>query len=144
MKINSENIIFIAFGLVSLILIGIAIYLIIKAKRKSTCSTSNLSGACPDGQSCVSGTCISNSTCSTSNLSGTCPDGQSCGVDGTCITNPSCGTSKIPCSQGQACVEISGLTGSNFTEAVSNSKADGSYRSDDGSSTLYLCMSQTI
>ena len=100
MKIDSENIIFIAIGLVSLILIGVAIYLIIKAKRKSTCSTSNLSGTCPDGQSCVSGTCISNSICSTSNLSGTCPDGQSCGVDGTCQSQslPSCTGTSYDCS----------------------------------------------
>jgi hypothetical protein len=49
-----------------------------------------------------------------------------------------CGTSPLPCPQGVLCMQIVGLTGSDFTDNVSNSKADGSYRSDDGS-TLYVC-----
>jgi hypothetical protein len=106
--------------------------------------------SCNGNSECCS-TCYTDDMCCTGSTQGTtfdpktktykkicCPPDTTPGPTGEGCLSSNCGRSTKPCDQGQTCMKITGLTGSDFTQAVNYTKKDNTYRDDDGS-TLYLC-----
>lgn len=80
------------------------------------CSTSNPTGQCPGGQSCIGGLCVS--PCSPSAPGGVCPSGQRC-VSGACCASP---CDSRCCTGGTFCVGP--IAGSNQCVAHCRVSAD--------------------
>jgi hypothetical protein len=95
----------------------------------------------PDDMCCTGPTQGTIKDPKTGNLIKICcpPDTTPGGTGEGCLSSNCGGIGTKPCDQGQACMKITGLTGSDFTDAVKHTRDDNTYRNDDGSSTLYLC-----
>ena len=104
MEKHSNNIFFIAIGVVSLIIIGVVIYLITKPKPKpkppsnDICSLSNLTGTCPNAYTCQLGICLPTTIPQCTGNGDNCNDPTSCACPSTtsCNTSGKCTTPTIP------------------------------------------------
>ena len=126
MEKHSNNIFFIAIGVVSLIIIGVVIYLITKPKPPSNdiCSLSNLTGTCPNAYTCQLGICLPTTIPQCTGNGDNCNDPTSCACPSTtsCNTSGKCTTPTIPQCTGDYNCSNNTCTCPSTTPICSNTK----------------------